>query len=241
MAEKHGRLPHLRPAEVTLLNLASDDSRDVVTFSDKEQMILRLMNGIQEQRLEKAFLEQKLESLSGENAQEQFEASEREYLEARATYTVRKKAATTILMTDPILKAVHLNATTPPERALFRLINRRDVLALAHENLATTHDEVLKKLSDTELENLQINHENQELVRELQDLVRQDSSWEEKLKDEKLTSQLSSLAIELKANRAKWETMKHVASAMVVGSGLNWADNDTLRDLVLDESLDESD
>ena len=56
------------------------------------------------------------ESLSGDNVEEQLAIAEREFLEARATYTVRRKAARTVLMTDPILKAVHLKATTPPEK-----------------------------------------------------------------------------------------------------------------------------
>lgn len=57
-----------------------------------------------------------LESLSGDNVEEELAIAEREFLEARASYTVRRKAARTIFMTDPILKAVHLKATTPPER-----------------------------------------------------------------------------------------------------------------------------
>jgi hypothetical protein len=57
-----------------------------------------------------------LESLSGDNVEEALAIAEREFLEARASYTVRTKAARTILMTDPILKAVHLKATMPPER-----------------------------------------------------------------------------------------------------------------------------
>lgn len=58
MAAKHGQLPHLRPAEVTLLDYAADDSRDIVSLSEKEQLVLQLANQIQEQRLEKALLEQ---------------------------------------------------------------------------------------------------------------------------------------------------------------------------------------
>jgi hypothetical protein len=58
MAAKHGLLPHLQPGEVTLLDYAADDSRDVVTLSDKEAMVLQLYNQIQEQQLEKAVLEQ---------------------------------------------------------------------------------------------------------------------------------------------------------------------------------------
>jgi hypothetical protein len=58
MAAKHGLLPHLQPGEVTLLNYAADDSRDVVALSDKEALVLQLYNQIQEQQLEKAVLEQ---------------------------------------------------------------------------------------------------------------------------------------------------------------------------------------
>lgn len=53
---------------------------------------------------------------SNNEIEEQLATAERELLEARATYTVRRKAAQTVLMTDPILKAVHLKATIPPER-----------------------------------------------------------------------------------------------------------------------------
>ncbi|KAJ5132800.1 hypothetical protein N7448_006958 [Penicillium atrosanguineum] len=255
MAAKLGPA-HLLPGEVTLLDYAADDSRDIAPLSDQEALALQLANQIQEQRLEKALLEQELESLSGDNAEEQLAIAEREFLDARSTYTVRRKAARIILMTDPILKAVHLKTTSPPERfvtpvhfncslclmkphrALLRLVNRRDVLALAHENLASAHDSISRQLSDFEVENLQINKENQELVRELLELTRQDDSWRERLQDATLASQLDELEAELKKRKAQWEIMKSVASAMVVGSGLNWAVDEKLQALVLDESDD---
>lgn len=56
-----------------------------------------------------------MEPLSTNNAEELVTA-ERELLDARATYTVRKKAVNTVLITDPILKAVHLKGATPAER-----------------------------------------------------------------------------------------------------------------------------
>jgi hypothetical protein len=109
-------LPHLSPGEVSLLDLAADDPRDVVTLSDKEALILQLYNQIQELELEKALLVQELEPASGDNPDEQLAIAERELLEARATYTVRRKAISTVLMTDPTLKAVHLRAISPAER-----------------------------------------------------------------------------------------------------------------------------
>ncbi|KAJ5644952.1 hypothetical protein N7507_010963 [Penicillium longicatenatum] len=237
MAPKHGQWPHLRPGELTLLDYAADDTRDVMTLSDKEALVLQLAEQIQEQQLEKALLEQESEPLSGDNVEEELATAQREFLEARATYTVRRKAARTILMTDPILKAVHLKATTPL-KTLFRLVNRRDELALAHENLASVHNAVLKQLSNSKVENLQVNRKNQELVSQLLQLTKQDSSWRERLQDAKLASQLDELEAELKTSKAKWDTMKNIASAMVVGSGLNWAEDDDLQALVLDESDD---
>jgi hypothetical protein len=122
--------------------------------------------------------------------------------------------------------------------ALLRLVNRRDVLALAHENLASAHDLVLKQIFNLEVDSLRINQENQELVRQLLELTKQDSSWRERLQDADLASQLESVEADLKTRKAKWETLKNIASAVVVGSGLNWADDDALCALVLDESDD---
>jgi hypothetical protein len=46
--------------------------------------------------------------------EEQLAIAERELLEARATYTVRKKAIETVLMTDPVLRSVHSTSSPSP-------------------------------------------------------------------------------------------------------------------------------
>ncbi|EPS29843.1 hypothetical protein PDE_04793 [Penicillium oxalicum 114-2] len=239
MATPHGSTrTHLLSNEQILLSYAADDVQDIVTLSEREELVLQLARQVQEQQLEKALLEQDLESLSGDDVDEQLAIAEREFLEARASYTVRSKATRTVLMTDPILKAVHSKATIPPERALFHLVNRRDVLALAQENLSSAHDLILKQLDELKVANLKINQENQELVRELLELTKDDSSWRERLEDTNLKSQLDQLEKEYRRSKAKWDTMKNIASAIVVSSGLDWANDDTLRALVLDESDD---
>ncbi|OJJ85537.1 centromere protein H [Aspergillus glaucus CBS 516.65] len=231
-------LPHLEEGEVSLLELAADDARDVAPLSDKEAMILQLYHRVQEQKLEKALLRQESENVSGENVDEQLAIAEQELLEARATYTVRRKAVGTALMTEPSLKAVHLKATSPAERDLLRLINRRDVLSLAHENLHTAHNATLRQLSNLEVENRQIHDKNRELVRQLLELTGPDGSWRDQLEDRDLRAQLDALDAEQQKCQARWEVIKNVASAIVVGSGVNWADDDKLNALVLDESDD---
>ncbi|KAL2814922.1 centromere protein H (CENP-H)-domain-containing protein [Aspergillus granulosus] len=228
-------LPHLSAGEAALLDLAADDPRDTVSLSDKEAIILQLYHQIQEQKLEKAILEQELEPVSTGSAEELADA-ERELLDARATYTVRKKAVSTVLITDPILKAIHLKGVSPAERALLRLINRRDVLSLVQENLGEVHNTTQKKLSTLEVENVQLHQTNQELARELLEFTKHDESWREELDDPELKQQLVELEADYKKSKARWELMKSVASAIVVGSGVNWADDKDLTTLVLDES-----
>lgn len=57
-----------------------------------------------------------LEEPVGDDVEDQLRVAEQELLEARASYTIRRRAIETVLMTDPVLKAVHLKATTPAER-----------------------------------------------------------------------------------------------------------------------------
>lgn len=123
-------------------------------------------------------------------------------------------------------------------RSLLPLINRRDILALAHENLTSAHHSTIKTLSDRETENLQINKRNQQLAHELLELTRHDASWKEEVNDENLQKQLKELEVEQKRIKAKWETIKSVASAVIVGSGVNWAEDEALYALVLDDSDD---
>lgn len=123
----------LTEAETALLDLAADDRREVLSVSSKEELLLQLYDQIQELELERAILEQGIlfpsyysssmlmtredaEETIAQDVEEQLSVAERELLEARATFTVRRKATESILMTDPILKAVHLKAASPAER-----------------------------------------------------------------------------------------------------------------------------
>lgn len=121
-------------------------------------------------------------------------------------------------------------------RALLPLIHRRDLLSLIHENLANAHAATLEALSNAEVDNLRVTKRNQELVRELLDLTRQESSWREEITDATLKAQIEEVEADRKKSRAKWDVIKGVVSAVIVGSGVDWARDDTLRKLVLDES-----
>lgn len=127
---------------------------------------------------------------------------------------------------------------TTAYRALLRLINRRDVLSLAHENIHTAHNATVRQLSNLEVENRQIHERNRELVRQLLDLTGPDGSWRDQLEDQDLIAQMNALDADQQKSQARWDSMKSIASAVVVGSGLNWAEDEKLSALVLDEADD---
>lgn len=169
-----------------------------------------------------------------EGSEDELATAEHELLEARATYTVRRKAVGTVLMTEPSLKAVHGKATSTAERALFRLINQRDVLSVVHESLHAAQTATIRELSSLEVENRRVHETNRELARRLLDLTEPEGSWREQLDDPELQGQLEALEREQRQSQAQWAVMKNIVSAVVVGSGVDWTD-ERLTGLVLDD------
>jgi hypothetical protein len=90
-------------------------------------------------------------------------------------------------------------------------------------------------LSNTEVDNLRVIQRNQELARQLLDLTAQESSWRDKIDDASLRTQMKEIESEYEKTRAKWDHMKGVLGGIIVGSGIDWARDETLRDLVLDD------
>ena len=123
-------------------------------------------------------------------------------------------------------------------RKLLPLINRRDVLALVYENLATMCAATLEALSNAEVESRQVAKANQELTHTMLDLTKEDQSWRDAISDTSLKDQLQEIEADRQRSKAKWDTIKAIVSATIVNSGVDWARDDQLRELVLDESLD---
>lgn len=115
------------------------------------------------------------------------------------------------------------------------MIHRRDVLSMVHENLANAQASILAALSDAEVETMQATQTNQELVSQLLHLTSQQSSWRDEVDDDSLRSQIEEVEKEGKKARAQRDRIKEVVSAVIVGSGVDWARDERLRQLVLDE------
>ncbi|PGH18043.1 hypothetical protein AJ79_00669 [Helicocarpus griseus UAMH5409] len=236
----------LEPHEAALVELATTSTKGVLSLSRKELKVLELYDRIQEQELETALLSQEYTEPSSDDddddddiEDDQLAEAERELLEARSTYSVKRKAVETVLITDPSIQSVHAVSNSPAERALLPLINRRDLLSLIYENLSRAQTSCLRALSDAKVDNTKITEKNQELVQTLLGLTSGEKSWREEITDPNLRSQLETLEAECKKEKANWVTIKRVVSAVIVASGVDWAEDEELHNLVVDDVADD--
>lgn len=121
------------------------------------------------------------------------------------------------------------------------MIDRRDILSIAHTNMSTEQSSISKSTTLAEAENIRALRQNREAATTLLDLANQTKVQRSNALQESSSSRpLERLQADTKIAKTRWRIMKSVVAAIVVGSGVDWAANDELRDLVLDEE-DEGD
>jgi ABC-type protease/lipase transport system fused ATPase/permease subunit len=120
-------------------------------------------------------------------------------------------------------------------RLLFPLLNRRDVLSLTHENLTNKVSATEEALSRAEVENMKATRRNQELAQTLLGLTNNAKSRRDDIDDEKLKDKLEVLERENKLRGTRRRILKNVVGSVIVGSGVDWASNEELCDLVMDD------
>jgi len=91
-------------------------------------------------------------------------------------------------------------------------------------------------LTLTETENIVALRVNQQLTTDLLGLTDQLKAQAlDKVDDPELRHTLEELQDNTKEAKRRWRIMKSLVSAVIAGSGVNWAHNESLRDLVLDD------
>ena len=96
-----------------------------------------------------------------------------------------------------------------------------------------------RSLVTAEQANIVANEKNRELSKTLLALAEaMKVQSAEDTEDPKLREQIKTVDKELKESRSRMKTLKGILSAMIVGSGINWAADESLTELVLDDEDD---
>lgn len=96
-----------------------------------------------------------------------------------------------------------------------------------------------RAISAAERENVIVNGKNRELSATMLALAEEMKAQSAKdIEDPRLRDQVDAVEKELKESRRRMKTLKGILSAMIVGSGINWAADESLVELVMDDEED---
>ncbi|KAF1978343.1 hypothetical protein BU23DRAFT_449638 [Bimuria novae-zelandiae CBS 107.79] len=209
---------------------------DAFAFSDVEQLALELHDQLRELELEKSLIEAHDQD---DVLHEHLITAEREAMEVKAKFEIRNRISHNVLVMDPVLKAVHGGQQHTAEKRMLPLITENDAVSMLHGLLASRLSSTTRALSTAEQATIAANKDNRELSGAVVDLA-------EKLKaqsindigDPSLHQQVERADKKVKQSRQRAKILKGILSAMIVGSGINWAADEELRELVMDDEED---
>lgn len=164
-------------------------------------------------------------------------ASRAQLLEAMALCRLRDTVATGVLTANPILKGLHSSTyASPVEQDLAPWLHARDRAAQHAARQSGALRDALDRLAEAEAEGQRAARRNRALAAEVLRLAREaDRGREAALADdERVRAQVEALEERLRVSRQKWRVIKGTTSGIVAGSGVDWAGDEVLRDLVLD-------
>ena len=120
--------------------------------------------------------------------------------------------------------------------ALHPLVNQRDVLSLVMANLHAGVNATANALTAARAESLKAARANRERAVRVLALAEQTKpGGEESIEDPEQRAQLDALRQDTRAARRQYRSVKSVVGAMVAASGVDWAEDEELKELVLDD------
>jgi uncharacterized coiled-coil DUF342 family protein len=124
-------------------------------------------------------------------------------------------------------------------RRLVALMTENNTVAMIHGAQTAKLTSTTRALGATEQENMVANRKNRELAQTMLDLAEEMKAQSvQDIEDPQLHSQVDAVDKQLKESRRRVKTLRGVLSGMIVGSGINWAADEGLTELVMDDEED---
>jgi hypothetical protein len=126
-----------------------------------------------------------------------------------------------------------------PSRRILPLITENDIVSMIHGSQTSKLASTTRALSTAEQGNIVANQKNRELAQTMLALAEDMKSQSvQDIEDPQLRHQVDTVDKELKDSRRRVKTLKGILSAMIVGSGIDWAADESLTELVMDDEED---
>ncbi|KAH6663895.1 centromere protein H (CENP-H)-domain-containing protein [Halenospora varia] len=207
-------------------------------LSEQEKRILEVYDRMEELQLEIALL--KAQGVLSQDepmhvSEEDIKTAQQDLLKAKAAYQLRSNIVENVLATNPILKAVHSgNNATSAEQDLLPLIEKRDELSTRLTGLTSQILSTKNELTTIEREHITRARKNTDLAKKMIALAEEANTRKRDDISSKAREKLQEMEESVKTSRQRWRIMKGTASGTIVGSGVDWARDPKLLEIVLD-------
>lgn len=125
-------------------------------------------------------------------------------------------------------------------RDLLPLLERRDELSFELSRISTKTLAARNELMKIKAEHIKVARENAELAKQVMGLAEELKTQKpEDITDPELRRQVEEAKAEMEASQRKYRIMKAVTSGVIVGSGIDWARDPKLLEIVRDRDDDE--
>lgn len=114
-------------------------------------------------------------------------------------------------------------------------MQERDETSISVAHHADSVTKLRDDLTAIQVKSIRVCRQNMELTSELFALAEQAKQKKAvRVDDPRVQQEIDKLTREVKTSRQRWRVMKGVASGVVAGSGVDWAKDEDLRNIVLD-------
>ncbi|KAL2873624.1 hypothetical protein SGCOL_011181 [Colletotrichum sp. CLE4] len=220
------------------------DEVPALLLSKDEQRVLALYDELRDLEIKVALVKAQKSHVSDSttpSTEENVGKAQQDASTARAGWLLRNNITDSVMTANPMLKAVHGSTqSTPIETDLLPHIHSRDNVSVALANESNDIRSLVNQLTEVEAESLRVGRKNVELTAEILKLTKDaEKRRAGEADDPAVQAEMARLQADLKASRQRWKVMKGTASAVVVGSGVDWSRDEALQDVVLDPEDDE--
>ncbi|CAN9316571.1 unnamed protein product [Alternaria alternata] len=219
-------------------DLLQTNHSDAFAFSEAEKLALQLYDQLKE--LELQHNAHDASATPDDLLEGRLTVAQREAMDARAEYEIRNKITHNVLVMDPVLKAVYEGEQTGfAEKRILPLVTENDTVFMMHGALTSRLAHTTRSQSTAEHSNMTENQRHEELAETMLALAEEMKTQSaHDIEDAQLRQRVDAVDKELKDSRRRAKTLKGILSAMIVGSGINWAADEGLTELVLEDEDD---
>ncbi|KAG9192053.1 hypothetical protein G6011_10787 [Alternaria panax] len=138
---------------------------------------------------------------------------------------------------DPVLGAVHDGEQTAfADKRILPLVTENDAVSMVHGSLTLKLAHTSRSLGTATESNMAANRRNRKLAKTMLALAKEMRTQSVRdLEDEQLRQRVNATEKELRNSRRRMKMLKGILSAMIVGSGINWAADEGLTELVMED------